>query len=545
MPIGFLVTAGVEQAKISRRILWFLGLTTLLGIVLHFTNIDLKVYWHDEIYTSLWISGFSLETVKAAVFNGTFFQPEALQKYLYPTSDTTLFNTIQNLAVDDPHHPPLYYALLRLWVEGFGNSIAVIRGFSVMLSLLFLPALYWLCWELFQSAVVGRVAIALVAVAPWHLLLAQDARQYYLWILLIVLASAALLRALRRPSVGNWLLYGATLTLGFYTFLFFVLTCVSHGLYVLITQRFRVSRPLVFYGLSNAIAAILFLPWVYVILSKLNRVSENTGWTDQTIPLIGWVKNWLGNLSRIFFDFNLDTDSSLLFSGTLVLLTLALLGYGFYSFLRQAPPQPKLFLLLLIGVHVLALVMPDLLLGRRLSVVFRYMLPAFLGIELVVAYGLARSLGDRRRWLWEGVTTFVILGGLVSSLVCVQSDTWWNKKPSHFHPRSAQLLNQAEAPLLIGTEGDANFGDLLSLGTLLENTVTLQFFGDPEAVTLPPTSAFSDVFLFNPGGTLRQRLEEQTPVTLTPIYRPGRLWRVDDASGAKLEEESQNLSSAL
>jgi uncharacterized membrane protein len=42
----------------------------VLGVFFRFVNLDRKIYWHDESYTSLRISGYTLAEVKKQVFDG-------------------------------------------------------------------------------------------------------------------------------------------------------------------------------------------------------------------------------------------------------------------------------------------------------------------------------------------------------------------------------------------------------------------------------------------------------------------------------------------
>ncbi|MBN3938833.1 glycosyltransferase family 39 protein [Nostoc sp. NMS9] len=136
-----------------------------------------------------------------------------------------LSDTIISLQVDDPQYPPLYYILAWFWVEIFGNSVTIIRSLSAFISLLIFPSIYWLCRELFKaSAWVSEVAIALMAISPIHLVYAQEAREYILWIVTVLLCSASLLRALRLESkdqvlrILNWEMYAVTLVLSLYRF---------------------------------------------------------------------------------------------------------------------------------------------------------------------------------------------------------------------------------------------------------------------------------------------------------------------------------------
>ena len=169
-----------------------------MGILFRFFNLDGKVYWHDETYTSLRISGYKITEVKQQIFNNRVISGESFAQFQGANQQKSLNDTIMTLAKEDPHHPPLYYIIARLWMEIFGNSVTAIRSLSACISLLVFPCVYWLCRELFNVPLsVPGVAIALMAISPIQLVYAQEAQEYILWLVTILLSSASLLRAMR------------------------------------------------------------------------------------------------------------------------------------------------------------------------------------------------------------------------------------------------------------------------------------------------------------------------------------------------------------
>ena len=233
--------------------LWFFVLVPLvLGIFFRFVNLDRQVYWGDEIFTSLRIAGHTVTEIEGDVGDGRPVSIETLHAYQYPAPHKSAADTVKGLASEEPQHVPLYFLVARLWVEQFGNSIAVTRSLSAFISLLTFPCLYWLCRELFESPTVKWVALALVAVSPVHVVYAQEARPYSLYIVVVLLSSAALLRAIRVDTIASWSVYACTVALGLYTQLLFGLVVIWHGVYVALVgssspnstrRRGRRSRP--------------------------------------------------------------------------------------------------------------------------------------------------------------------------------------------------------------------------------------------------------------------------------------------------------------
>lgn len=127
----------------------------VIGIFFRFYNLDRKVYWLDEARTSLRMSGHTQTELVEEIYTGQVVDAATLQAYQRPGEkdwgDT--FHALQGNA----EHTPLYFLLARLWTEGWGYSVANIRGLSVFFSLLVFPCLFWLCRELFASHAVGWV----------------------------------------------------------------------------------------------------------------------------------------------------------------------------------------------------------------------------------------------------------------------------------------------------------------------------------------------------------------------------------------------------
>ncbi|MEH2151530.1 glycosyltransferase family 39 protein [Nostoc sp.] len=283
----------MPDLKLAPNRLRFLIIVLLMvGIFFRFFNIDGKVYWHDETFTSLRISGYTANEVRQQIFNGCIINKESFAKFQSLNVEKGLNDTIMSLETEDPQHPPLYYVIARFWVRIFGNSVAVIRSLSAFISLLIFPSIYWLCRELFKASVwVSEVAIALMAISPIHLVYAQEAREYILWIVTILICSASLLRALRLESkdkaprrILTWGMYAVTLALSLYTFLLSGFVAVAHGIYVIATARFRLNRTVKAYLLASLTGFLAFTPWMLVVIDNFLQFDSSTAWTKMQLP---------------------------------------------------------------------------------------------------------------------------------------------------------------------------------------------------------------------------------------------------------------------
>jgi uncharacterized membrane protein len=500
-----------------------------LGIFFRCTALGQKLYWYDEAFTSLRISGYSEAEVMQQAFHGKEIKPQALQKFQHPNAQKGIWGTVRGLAQEEPQHPPLYYTLIRLWAQSVGSSPAAVRSLSVIFSLLVFPSLYWLCLELFGSTDVAWLAIALVAVSPLHVVFAQEARQYSLWTVLILAASAALLYAMRVDSFASWALYAVTLSLGLYTFLFSGLVAIGHGLYVIGVEH-RWTPILGHYLLASIIALLTFVPWIWAVATRHNSVQTTTAWANRPSSWKAIARVWALNLRRIFFDADFKLHSRFAYTASIlsVYAFVLLLEMGAVYWLWQSTPMRVwLFVFTLIGTTAFTILLPDLILGGQRSTATRYAIPCYLGIQLAVAYCLVNLLESNAFGSWRQVFTLAVLGiaialSILSCSIGARTPIGWNKVISYYNPPIAQLINQSPCPLLIANTS-MGVGEILSLSRLLNSNVTLQLTVEPNVPQIRP--GFSDVFLMTYSQSLRSQLAAQQQASVQPAYQErGKTW---------------------
>ncbi|MBW4633610.1 MAG: glycosyltransferase family 39 protein [Iphinoe sp. HA4291-MV1] len=521
----------------------FLAIVLLvLGVFFRVVNLDRKVYWFDETFTSLRVAGYTASEANRQICNDQKIGVQDLQKYQRLAPEKTLTDTIKSLAVEDSQHPPLYYVIARFWVQWFGSSVAVTRSVSALLSLLTFPCIYWLCLELFQSPLVGWIAVALLSVTPFHVLYAQEAREYSLWTVTILLSSATLLRAMRVKTKLSWGVYAISVALGLYTFLFSGLVMIAHGVYIVAIESFRLSKKVIAYVLASSVGLLAFTPWLVVVVTNLAQIQNTTSWTDDKIPRLILIKNWAINLSYLFIDFDYDlirgSEGSWLklVVKYLIPFILIFVGYSIYFLCRRTPKQVWLFVLTLIGVTALSLVIPDLVFGGVRSQTPRYLIPAYLGIQLAVSYLLATqiiptSVNIWRRKLWQLIMVMLLTAGVLSCVMSSQAKTWWLKYLNIYTPQMVHIINQANNPVLISScQTPWTIGDELSLGHQLSSKVQIQLVNESN---VPQTSYdYNDVFLYNPPHNplpqkLRDELEKQHKFKIEKVYFDRlKLWKL-------------------
>ncbi|HIK10832.1 MAG TPA: glycosyltransferase family 39 protein [Oscillatoriaceae cyanobacterium M33_DOE_052] len=525
----------IKQESNSPNWFRFLGIAILvIGICFRFAHLDSKVYWHDEAYTSLRISGYTSAELRNERYERGVIRPEDLQKYQGPNDEKSLMGTINGLAKEEPQLPPLYFLMVRLWVQYFGYSVAMMRSFSAIISLLAFPCIYFLAVELFKSSSVGWLAVSLIAVSPFHLLYAQEARPYSLWTVTILLSSWTLLRAIRTKTKLSWVIYAGTLTVGLYGYLFSILVAIAHGIYVFLTEGFRWSKTAIAYVMSFLAAIVAFSPWLLFVISGLRQieggVSKSTG---EGMSVLKLTKNLVENSSKIFIDFMprlLQPDDSpyvfLLFL-PIILSLVGLFAYSVYFVVSRTEQRVWLLIVTLGAVPLLTLILTDLILQEAQSSASRYLIPSYLAVELSVAYLLATNFTS----IWQQrllrlVTIGVILGGVLSCAIISPAKFWWNKHGEYYTPQIARRINQSSQPLVV-TGG--NPGRVFALNYLLDNQVSILLLNKGNPPNHIDANQFSDVFFFTPSQELRLKLAKRG-YKLKPLINEweGRsLWRLD------------------
>ena len=515
----------------------------ILGIIFRVVNIDSKTYWFDEVFTSLRASGFTESEIVQQINNKELINSKDIQIYQYSNSNKSFGDVINSLALEDPQHPPLYFLMSKVWVNFFGNTVEARRSLSVVASLFVFPLIYWLSLELFNSSLVGLVAMDIVAISPFHILYAQEARQYSLWTAMILLLSATLLWAMRKKSNYIWMLYSLFLALSCYTFLFSIHVAIAHGIYVFIVEGRRLSKVFIKYLTASILGMLAFTPWLLSIINNISHVNKITG-GFKNLSGIGFysilVKEWLVNLSHLFIDFgsNFDESFSRISPENILLLIVIISGlflsiYGIYFTCQNSQRQTWLFIIILIGVNAIAIILPDLILGDSRSKVSRYFIPAYLGIQIAFSYFITNIIysffsNSFQRDIRILLVIIFFMLGIFSCAVNKQTKTSWIKMYGQ-HDLASYAVNQFSHPLIVDFGYTAN---LISLSYYINTKVEILAELKCYTCSTKPSQVhhnyrfssvfdqFSDVFLFDSSLPLEDSslpLELKNEYKLTPV----------------------------
>ncbi len=303
-----------NQTSHRRWLHYLLIILLTIGITFRWANLETKVYWHDEVYTTLRSAGYMSDPSTQSVFSNQLVTPKDLQQYQTIRSGSNLQDTLTSLAIEDPQHPPLYFLLNRVWMMLFGSSLTALRSLAVLISLASLPAIYFLACELFGDNLTAWFAMVLLALSPLDILFAQVSRQNSLWTLTVILSSLCLIKALQADTTRKryfcWGFYTLSCIAGFYTHLYFFLTYLAQFIFMLwlmVKDRSNI-RSFFLFMLASGITFLVFLPWAIVVATNYSRALSVTIWSSGYYSLTTF-KLWFLNLTALFVDLDLGFDN--------------------------------------------------------------------------------------------------------------------------------------------------------------------------------------------------------------------------------------------
>lgn len=490
----------------------------IFGIFFRFVNLDRKVYWNDETITSLRLSGYTEQEVVEQVFDGRIITVQELNQYQGFNSKKRIIDTVQGLAKYEAQIPPLYFVLARTWTEWFGDSVAITRSLSSVISLLIFPGIYWLCLELFPSRLTAWIAVMLVAVSPFHVLYAQEARMYSLWTVQIVFSGAALLRAMRLNTKFAWGIYSITLTWGFYTHFLSVLVAFSQGIYVVIREKLTFNKKLISYLIAVLIGLVSFIPWIIIVINNASNAQQAIAWMNREREILSLIIGLFNNICNSFMDFWFVylyspeiNFPNLRFGIYIKPLLFFLIAYSFISIFRNTKKEVWLFIVTLTWITPLIILLKDIILQEGSLAQARYSIACYLGIQIAMAYLLASKISSPSLKLWQKKTwqmvlIFLLSAGIFSCAISSQAKSWSNKYRDGINqPEIAKIINQAEKPLLISNTYPS---DILSLSHKLDRSVQLQLIQTPQQIKIPKD--FQNIFLYKLSQKLIKNIEEKT-----------------------------------
>ena len=298
-------------------------------------------------------------------------------------------------------HPPLYFFLLRGWIELFGDSIWSIRSMSAIPGVMIVGLGIWLTRQLStrRAAVLAGVLLALLPTAVRY---SQEVRMYSLFGVWLLGATLALVYWVRQPERTRYLVaYVLLMSAGFYTHYFTALCVLVHWAYLGLLsttpgQRL-ITRPA--WWTANVVVVVLYLPWLPNLLDLVQHVEQLKVGGD-----IGWEEpvNLL-SLPSMIWQFLLQDEGVGFWPPLFWLFPLLMVAIVIFTAWRdRARHRPAsllalFFLLPLLLVYAVSFISPVFI--ERYLTVYALALPILLALAI-----------DRSSWL--GAALFVLFVGV-------------------------------------------------------------------------------------------------------------------------------------
>ncbi|MBW4493951.1 MAG: glycosyltransferase family 39 protein [Oscillatoria princeps RMCB-10] len=478
----------IKNDKRSRFHLLLLLAWVAIGTGLRLTNLASKTPSTIELATLIFSLGNSVRAVPLERAIGL----DTLLKPLLPNPDAGISEVVHHLLAESTH-PPVYFALTHLWLKLFPAdgglvSLWAARCESALFGAASIPAVFGLGWLAFRSPKAGQMAAALMAVSPYGIFLAQEARHYTLPVLLIIASLCCLVTATRsvnsRTPLPIWvgLTWVGLNSLGLAVHYFFSLALAAEALVLLgfgIGELRREKFP--------PLALLFSQPWlrIYAVaagtlagglvwLPALKGASDSeltrwiysgnpfSDWLEPVVRVLAWVITMLSLLPVEGTPLPIAIASGL-GMGVFLLWALPLFWRGIK--IQMGEPAARESTLILGGftLATVALVFGITYgLGADLTLAARYHFVYFPGVIVLLGSAIAFSLDDPVGCVTRSVThptswfagrkkaAAVILAlGLAGGLTVVSNLGFQKSKRADL--LVPIILQRSEVPVLIAT----------------------------------------------------------------------------------------------
>lgn len=476
-----------------------------IGTGLRLTQLAAKPPWTDEFSTIVFSLGNSFRTVplNRAIALDVLLQP------LQPNPGAGITDVVQHLLTES-NHPPLYFVLAHWWMDLWSPnprefaSVWAARSLPALFGAVSIPAIYGLSWLAFRSRLVGQMAAAIMAVSPYGIFLAQEARHYTLAILWVIASLGCLVITTKhihhRTPLPSWvaLSWVGINFLGISTHYFFSFTLCTEALWLIVLvwrHRQRAANPNN-QGQPPPHSTKIYLPWKQISVVAIGTLlgclvwlpvfwqksygSELTDWIqtdsrgflDWISPVFQALAVWISMLSLLPVE---APSLPVVIASGLVMLgffcwAIPILSRGVIIQLNQPTSSlmTQLFAVVVVGTIALFFFFTyalgiDLTRGARYNFVYFPAVSVLLGASLAVCWHTPAERQKRHSLAGKKAVALIWLMGLMSGLTVV-SNLGYHKyyRPDLLVPLIQQV---SQSPVLIATNHKSHVqtGEMMGL----------------------------------------------------------------------------------
>ncbi len=477
---------------------FLLSIWTLIGTILRYN------FWANKPAHSIEIStlGYSLGHNFLDIPLDRVITWQQLLSPLRLDTTTPYSDVIHNLMTESTH-PPLYFLLTHFWLKLFTQdgeivSLAVGRSLSALFGVIAIPAIFALGCFAFRSQIVGQIVAALMAVSPYGIYIAQEARHYTLTILWIMASLAFFIQAIRyiqqEKILPLWLgcFWVIINSLGIATHYFFALTLAAEGLvmgWFLLRDIKQFSQGywwrIYIVGLGTLIGCLVWLPVVTGISGN-----ELTSWIDTKYDFDEiWqpiLRLFVWGITMIFM---LPVEGTTTFisilSGVTMLLVLVWVFPGLWRGWKVgfASPVAGLSLQILgifLGFAILLFLFVIYGLGKDISLVARYGFVYFPVVLLLLGSSMAscwQNIEEKKQTskLFKNIPNFfiatgkkvvviILVMGLCGGLSVVANYAYQKSRQANLLAQIIQTKSQAPILIAMSYKTHSEIRALMAIG---------------------------------------------------------------------------------
>jgi len=189
-------------------------------------------------------------------------------------------------------HPPLYHALLHVWISLVGESIFSLRYFSVLPGVTLIAIVFVLGRRLFGSQM-GLLTAAMMGISSFAVYYSQEARMYSLVACFCAIAFYAHLRWEITDS-GRWLfIFVAGILAAVFTHYYSFFVLLAQNLYMFQQRKNSLQQWRKWIWVQIFIF-LIYIPWASV---QLDFITSKASARWQELSIVGMNTVWFGTLT--------------------------------------------------------------------------------------------------------------------------------------------------------------------------------------------------------------------------------------------------------
>ncbi|MFA6129945.1 MAG: glycosyltransferase family 39 protein [Candidatus Omnitrophota bacterium] len=394
------------------HILFVLLFIFVLGLFFRLNNLSSRSLWTDEFFTLFESSGHGVDVVKfvddlSKKEVPALLKPRDFRPFLQNDSAKHIKDVTSGL-LDTDTHPPLYFWIMYIWMKLFGDSLFVVRFFSVLMGIFAIFLVYRIGLRLFNPRVAVFCAL-FAAISPFSVRYSQEARAYSLIMAIGLLSSLFLLRLEKNNKNWDAFWFAVFSTLGLYTHYFYAFVAIGQLIYFSFAHKQENARIRKFY-LAVLSSLLFFSPWLILMAAKGYNF-RNAEWVFGYPGLINKIGSIFLGASRyiLIFDYPGIPARAFLLTGLIFFIYMAIYGAKdiFVKYRRQLWFCLSIFIVPLLAMFLLDVIQHGALLRQE-----RFWMFSFLGFIPLAGYFLSFAFSRNKT-----VAVLFILFMLVSSFL--------------------------------------------------------------------------------------------------------------------------------